>query len=253
MFVPGCLLCVSPLFLCLLSSALSVLCLLHPLRPLSSLSSVLSILCPLCPLCPPPSSVLCPLSSVLCPLSPLLSLLSFLSPLSLSILASLCHRLQQVLMDLSSSSSLCPLSSPSSLSSVPLHLPLPLSQPAAGAHGPAAAGAGLSRRVDDAGWAAHWLVDAHRQRPRRHPQTGRPTQGETLSQSQAAVRDRNRNTAVRLYIRCQFVRFSRKSYGFPLFWLAYVRTRKSLRIYKKKKKKYFFCIFKLLFFKLILL
>ena len=36
--------------------------------------------------------------------------------------------------------------------------------------------------------------------------------------------------------RCQFVRFSRESYGFSLFRLAYVRTRQSLRIYSKNKK-----------------
>ena len=38
-------------------------------------------------------------------------------------------------------------------------------------------------------------------------------------------------SATRPLQRCQFVRFSRESYGFSLFRLAYVRTRQSLRIY----------------------
>ena len=59
------------------------------------------------------------------------------------------------------------------------------------------------------------------------------------------------NISISIVQRCQFVRFSRESYGFPLFWLAYVRTKQSLRIYYLKKKKLnfiFLFLLKSLFF-----
>ena len=46
-----------------------------------------------------------------------------------------------------------------------------------------------------------------------------------------------------LWHRCQLVRFSRKSYGFLINWLAYGRTRQSLRIFTIWKEGKFTCIF----------